>query len=195
VVSRYGISPAAEGTSGCSTDFRQLHARMVHLHHGARLQDTQISGGVSMTPRKSAVLVILAALLLLVLGCDASPRSAAGFRLPKGDPKRGEAVFVEMKCDTCHYVAAYPAGASPKSLTPVRLGGAVSRVRTDGELVTAIIYPSHSLVPGLTNEQVLRGQVSRMPDYGEIMTVRQLCDLVAFLRPRYEVVSAGLSAH
>jgi hypothetical protein len=69
---------------------------------------------------------------------------------------------------------------------PVVLGGRVSEVRTDGYLVTSIINPSHRLTREfrggiLTTES---GE-SRMPDHNDVMTVRQLTDLVAFLQSTY----------
>jgi sulfur-oxidizing protein SoxX len=75
---------------------------------------------------------------------------------------------------------------------PVELGGRVVRAKTDGELVTAIVDPSHRLAPGYKREDVQSGKLSRMGDYSEAMTVRELVDVVAFLQSRYEVVSPSV---
>jgi hypothetical protein len=70
---------------------------------------------------------------------------------------------------------------------PVHLGGVVPAVRTDGELVTAIINPSHRLTGTRDRRMVESGGLSRMGDFTEAMTVRQLVDLVAFLQSEYDV--------
>lgn len=147
-----------------------------------------------MTPRKTGLLLALAAgLLLLLLGCAAGPKSSAGFRLPDGDPVRGRQVVADMKCYVCHRVegGGLPAPTSEPPV-PVVLGGEIRNVKTDGDLVTSIINPSHRIVPALRSEQVMSGNLSRMPDYGDLMTVRQMADVVAFLQSRYKVIRPGV---
>ena len=142
-----------------------------------------------MTPLRTLCLAATAASLL---GCNASPRSSAGFRLPDGDVTKGLGAFIEMRCHNCHRVAGLdlpPPVAEPP--VPVVLGGEVPYAKTDGELVTSIINPSHRIAPGWKPELVQRGELSRMPDYGDIMTVRQVVDIVAFLQSRYKVVRPG----
>jgi L-cysteine S-thiosulfotransferase len=142
-----------------------------------------------MTPLR---MLIAAALAPALLACSASPKSSAGFRLPDGDPERGRAVFAEMRCHTCHKVAGaeFPAPTADPPV-PLVLGGEVPYAKTDGELVTSIINPSHKIAPGLRQEQVMRGDASRMPNFGDLMTVRQMIDLVAYLQSRYRVVRPG----
>jgi hypothetical protein len=53
--------------------------------------------------------------------------------------------------------------------------------------VAAIINPSHRITGGRDNPLVATGERSRMGDFGEVMTVRQLVDVVAFLQSRYDV--------
>ena len=67
------------------------------------------------------------------------------------------------------------------------LGGSVNYQPTDGRFVTSIINPDHKLAPGYPTENVQEDGVSRMADYRDVMTVRQLVDLVAFLHSRYEM--------
>jgi len=74
-------------------------------------------------------------------------------------------------------------------VVPVVLGGKIPRPRTDGEIVTSVIFASHRLAPGYSRYLIQSGDLSRMPDYNDSLTVRQLADLVAFLQSRYEVVS------
>jgi hypothetical protein len=121
--------------------------------------------------------------------CAAPERSPSGFRLPEGDVAAGEAAFVELKCNACHQVMGLELpGPVAEPPVPVALGGTVDYQPTDGRFVTAIINPSHKLAPGFPQELVKSGELSRMPDYSDAMTVRQLVDLVAFLHSRYEFV-------
>jgi hypothetical protein len=138
-----------------------------------------------MRPLVSCVLAVLAASFL---ACN-NPRSGAGFRLPAGDADRGKAALVDLKCHECHSVAGVDLPA-PTAEPPVRvvLGGEISHVKTDGDLLTSIINPSHRIAVGYPRESVASARGSRMPDYGDLMTVRQAADLVAFLQTRYKVV-------
>jgi mono/diheme cytochrome c family protein len=124
----------------------------------------------------------------LTLACGEERKSSAGFRLPEGDPRRGEAVFVALKCNGCHQVTGThlpsPVADPP---VPVALGGDTFTPRTDGELVAAIVHPSHSLAGGYRPQEVASGGLSRMGDFSESMTVRDLIDVVAFLHTRYVV--------
>lgn len=133
--------------------------------------------------------VCAAILLAAMLGCTGGAKSPAGFRLPDGDAVRGRHEFVALGCNACHKVSGVelPA-AAPELPELVVLGGEVLYVRTDGELVTAIVNPSHSLVRGYAREVIAPGGRSRMKDYGDVLTVRQLIDLVAFLHSTYKTV-------
>ncbi len=130
------------------------------------------------------ILVCLAA--LFAVGCSSDPTSPRGFRLPDGTVDAGRAVFVQLDCVACHSVEGteFPEVTSERSLE-VRLGGKVNRVRTYGELVTAIINPSHDLAKGYAKEDVSRDGESLMADFNLTLTVQQLIDLVAFLQSTY----------
>jgi hypothetical protein len=134
----------------------------------------------------------LAAIVLFgVTAACGGRHSPAGFRLPEnGDVKRGQVAFVELKCYACHTVANVDMPPPTSVGLPVPLGGTVYEVRTDGYLVTSIIYPSHAVVhPPRTS--LLSAEVeSHMPDFSRTMTVRQLVDVVAFLQSTYEVAPA-----
>jgi len=130
----------------------------------------------------------LAMLLALSTACTSGRHSSAGFRLPDGgDIERGKAAFVALQCNTCHEVEGVdlprPTVQPP---VPVALGGPVTQVITDGYLVTSIINPSYDLAFYPRDQITVHGR-SRMPDYGDKITVRQLTDLVAFLQSRYTV--------
>jgi sulfur-oxidizing protein SoxX len=130
------------------------------------------------------------AIILGVIACDSGPRSPVGFRLPGGDVESGQAAFVELHCFNCHTVAEVDLPSPGQDLVrPVALGGQVYEVRTDGYLMTSIIHPSHRLASGNRKAEVSTGEgESLMPSQGEIMTVDQLIDLVAFLQSTYEVI-------
>ncbi|MEZ5396834.1 MAG: cytochrome c [Bryobacterales bacterium] len=132
-------------------------------------------------------LMDLLALVLVVSSqsaCVSGRHSPTGFRLPEnGDPARGKAAFIELRCYGCHRVAGDQDLPEPdQAAATVTLGGDVSEIRTDGYLVTSIIHPSHRA----RSPQTVEGE-SPMPDYTR-MSVRQLIDLVAYLQSRYRVV-------
>ncbi len=123
---------------------------------------------------------------VVLLGCDPGPKSSHGFRLPDGDVSAGATVFVQLGCVRCHTVegSEFPEGELGDEVQ-VRLGGKVLRVRSYGELVTAIIHPSHDLAKGYPTEAVSRDGESLMTNFNDRMTVEQLIDLVAFLQSTY----------
>ena len=135
--------------------------------------------------RRLVPVLALAAMALLMAGCEPSPKSATGFRLPDGNAEKGKAAFLNLRCNTCHTVEGVelPPPSSKSPITVV-LGGEVIRVRTYGDLVTSIINPSH--VISEKYKQALEGKLSPMPEFNENMTVSQLIDLVAFLQPHYK---------
>jgi mono/diheme cytochrome c family protein len=115
--------------------------------------------------------------------------SEKGFRLPDGDPVAGRDVFLYMQCNQCHTIRGEELPAIPLADPPyVELGGPVTRVKTYGELVTAIVNPSHKLAPGYAKEVVSEDGKSKMYNYNGFMTVQELTDIVRFLQPHYDVV-------
>ena len=122
--------------------------------------------------------------------CDSETlMSTRGFRLPDGDAQAGREAFLYMQCHQCHTLKGETlpviAGEDPPY---VELGGQVTQVKTYGELITAIINPSHKLATGYAKEVVSDGGISKMYVYNEYMTVQELIDIVMFLQPYYDVV-------
>lgn len=136
------------------------------------------------------ILILALAGLVAASGCDQEARmSEKGFRLPDGDAEAGRATFLELECHQCHSIKGMPLPVIPGQDPPyVDLGGKTTRVKTYGELVTAIINPSHRLARGYAKAVVADDGGSKMPVYNDHMTVQQLVDLVMFLQPTYEVV-------
>ena len=134
-------------------------------------------------------LLMFVAALVLLSACDEGKiMSERGFRLPDGNAEAGRDTFLYMQCNQCHTIKGEEmprlAGYEPY----VELGGAVTRVKTYGELITAIINPSHKLAEGYAKERVSENGVSKMYVYNGFMTVQELTDLVMFLQPHYDVV-------
>lgn len=136
---------------------------------------------------KSSV-VFGAALLLagLFVGCDQARRMSRGFVFPVGDATRGKTAFVALQCNTCHRVDGVPdlpgPVVSPEKV--VVLGGKVVKVRSYGDLVTAIIHPKYEISENLANRTAY--SESPMRQVNDTMTVTQLLDIVTFLQPRYQ---------
>ena len=143
--------------------------------------------------------IVWSAVLVTALGalsCGPPQKSSAGFHLPDGDPVAGQAAFVDLKCNACHRVAGVDLPAPVADpVVPVSLGGRTPRARTDGELVGAIVDPSHKLAPGYPKANLKSGDLSRMGDFSDVMTVRQLIDIVGFLQAHYEVVPPPPAVH
>jgi len=64
------------------------------------------------------------------------------------------------------------------------LGGKVMKVRSYGELVTAIIHPKYEISDKLAHASAY--PESPMHQVNDTMTVTQLLDIVTFLQPRYQ---------
>ena len=131
---------------------------------------------------------LIALVLLVTAGCERDMMSERGFVLPEGDPDAGEQAFFYMQCNQCHTIAGEEVPPIPGYEPFVELGGAVTRVKTYGQLVTAIINPSHRLAEGYAEELVSEDGESKMYVYNRYMTVQELIDLVMFLQPHYDVV-------
>ncbi|MEM7281275.1 MAG: cytochrome C [Pseudomonadota bacterium] len=138
--------------------------------------------------KRQRILGMLLISLALVSACDYGAKSSAGFRLPDGDPKVGEAVFARLECTNCHTVKDSSFDKSPEGEINVQLGGRVHRVQTYGDLVTSIINPSHRLAQKYPKNAVSEDGESLMRNYNSVMTIQELVDLVAFLQGTYKVV-------
>jgi hypothetical protein len=135
-------------------------------------------------------LVAIALLGLLYGACSKPPQTGKGFYLPPGDGERGKVAFVQLKCNECHTVAGtdLPAPAT-RAVRIVQLGGEVTRMRSYGDLVTSIIYPSHAISDLLTPDVRKKPAAGPMPLPSDTMTVAQLVDVATFLQPHYKEIA------
>ena len=139
---------------------------------------------------------LLASLLLVSCMCalaacngNRDRMSEVGFALPEGDANTGRQAFLYMQCNQCHTITGEELPVlDPENPPFVELGGPVSKVKTYGELVTAIINPSHELAERYAEEVVSENGESKMYNYNRHMTVQELVDLVMFLQPYYKIV-------
>lgn len=136
---------------------------------------------------RRAVMTTIPLFAVLALACDTGRKGSAGFHLPDGDPVKGKQVFLEHRCNSCHEVAGV-AMEKPvaEPAVEVRLGGKVYTHPTDGVLATAILHPSYRVAG--PQEAVMSGKLSRMGDFTDSMTLRDMIDVVAFLQSTYEEV-------
>jgi len=109
----------------------------------------------------------------------ASQESAVLAVLPAGDATAGREAFARLHCTACHQVAGDPGLAPTVAAQPGPVLGPAQASLTQGELVSAIVVPSHSVVR--RPEGVADNEWSQMGDFTEVMTVSQLVDLVAYL--------------
>jgi hypothetical protein len=115
--------------------------------------------------------------LILIVGCG----QGRGFALPTGELEAGKTAFTKFGCNNCHSVGDIEFKGLDENLK-VPLGGAVTMVKTYGELVTSIINPAHKIDK---NNQLVDG--FKMKTYNEVMTVQELVDIVTFLQSEYEI--------
>ena len=116
-------------------------------------------------------------------------------RFPPGDLAAGKQAFIDLGCASCHTVdgAALPKPVA-KPPAPFTLGGAGDTLPSDGELFTAIVNPSHRLrnAPGAPQAASGKDGDSRMPDFGRVLTVQQLVDVVAWLQSKHVALMVEL---
>lgn len=100
--------------------------------------------------------------------------------LPEGDAAAGREAFISLMCTSCHAVQGETDLPEPVVQIPVPVLGPRHAKRTPGKLATAIISPSHEV----SDEVLMKtwSELSPMGDFSSAITVRQLVDLVAYVR-------------
>ena len=125
------------------------------------------------------MLVILS--FIACAGCNGLRLGGSDIALPPGEVERGKAAFRSLSCHTCHAVSGHDFPA-PSVKPPVLVVlGTEDHAPGRRELVESILRPTHRIYSGVDHTLVQTNDISRMPDFSDVLTVRQLSDLVAFL--------------
>ncbi len=144
-----------------------------------------------MSPRSLAAVSIPGLLLLVIVpppltlaeeGRSPAPdpgQQTLTLALPAGDPQAGRATFHALRCAACHAVAE-DESSPPKIDAPAPVLGRLQARLGPGRLATAIVAPSHEISPEA--RPAMEGDASPMKEYSDVLTVRQLVDLVAYVR-------------
>ena len=130
-----------------------------------------------------AMLVVIAAGALLAVAATPEGYVTFNVALPSGDAAAGRIVFRELKCNACHAVAGEEGQSMAPpvaSMVPAPLLGPDLAQKDLGEVATAVVAPSHK-VSSVIAERA-GGKLSPMGDFSQLLTVRQLADLLAYLR-------------
>ncbi len=138
---------------------------------------------------KKNILYFLASFLLAAILLPAPARAAnrddgmqpaRGFYLPEGSPSAGKKAFERLKCFTCHAVekGGFPAPTSEK---PGPELGEKQAGYAPGWILNSIVSPSHTIAWN-SDGTAKDSELSRMGDFTEIMTVREMLDLVTYIR-------------
>jgi sulfur-oxidizing protein SoxX len=145
------------------------------------------SGALDSVPpvKRLAAAVVLAGAL-----AACAPNTALIVHFPLGNVQRGREAFVALECNACHRLegAELTPPPSPSSIS-VALGGHTPRIETYGDLITAIVNPSHRLA---RSYRAAAGRGSPSPMTAEflndVMTTQQLVDIAAFLHTEYDYI-------
>jgi mono/diheme cytochrome c family protein len=135
-------------------------------------------------PMKIQALLLSVALITwptqLVVAQDVDGYQASiPFYFSDYDPESGRQAFIDLKCVACHQVRGDSDLPVPitKQQGPVLAAWAI---RSPGDLMDSIIAPSHRIAPGSDGRDT-QGGLSRMANFNDSMTVRQLIDILAYL--------------
>ena len=127
-------------------------------------------------------LTFVGCLLLLVTACPPGDvdYEVTTLILPEGHPEAGREAFIDLGCASCHTVEWEADLPDPATSVPAPELGRTLGLQTSGGVATSILVPSHH-IPARVREK-LEGDLSPMGDFTDAMTVRQLVDVVAYLR-------------
>ncbi|MDP6582431.1 MAG: c-type cytochrome [Vicinamibacterales bacterium] len=136
--------------------------------------------------RRRTISVLACAVWLLATSVAAqSGYIMLGVPVPRGDAEAGRHAFGDLRCVTCHRLIAEPDLTAP---TSANLGpdlGGVQAAMSTSRLATSILVPSHTIsreIDADHRQRMLDTGGSAMGDFTDVMTIRQLVDLIAFLQ-------------
>jgi hypothetical protein len=127
-------------------------------------------------PVAAAILFGVSAILLA--GACATEEVAgdpSDFFLPVGDQAAGREAFIELRCSYCHLVPADPAMPGLVGDTKGPDIGERQAGKTRDWIAMSIVAPGHEMPP------LMREPQSPMGDYKDVMTIRQLMDVVTYV--------------
>lgn len=135
--------------------------------------------------RGFAALAVLSVLLVLAptpaRAQEEDQMDESPFYLAPGDAPAGREAFLAYRCASCHAVAGdlelpHPTAAVP---APVLKFGPKTPAHV---IAQAIVAPSHTIAEGFGKGTPEEIQKSPMRDYNDVMTIRHLRDIVAYLK-------------
>jgi len=133
---------------------------------------------------------LVATALFVATLAACAPNTALIVHFPLGNVQRGREAFVSLECHACHRVddVDIPPHAAPTQFDVV-LGGHTPKIETFGDIITAIVNPSHRLARSY-RAAAGRGEPSPMSAQflNDVMTTQQLVDIAAFLRTQYDYI-------
>lgn len=130
----------------------------------------------------SAFILFLATTgILLAMNRDEGMEPAENFFLPQGDPEAGRKAFSDLKCTSCHWAANEVDLSAPVAEKPGPMLGDKQAHYTSGWIANSIVSPSHTIAYG-SHGEADDSELSRMGDFKDVMTVRQLIDIVSYIQ-------------
>ncbi|MGH7393308.1 MAG: c-type cytochrome [Candidatus Rokuibacteriota bacterium] len=125
----------------------------------------------------------------------AEPHAAHGtpegwkFTLPKGDPVKGREVFAKLECYACHEVQGetFPAPTERAKVGPEL--SQMAPLHAAEFFAEGVINPAAAIEKGKGYEAA--DGSSKMPEFNDVMAVKELIDLVAYLRSLKPGAGAG----
>lgn len=127
------------------------------------------------------ILLIFPLITILIAPVDAGDYDSMMITVPRGDPEAGKKAFRDMGCQTCHIVQGEKDSPAILSANPgPELGRRLHAEQSMGRLATSIVMPSHKISKEV--QERMEGKLSPMGDFSEVMTVRQLIDIIAYIR-------------
>ncbi len=128
--------------------------------------------------------VILLAVIFIPSAFASEPAQNQLLNLPEGDSLTGRQTFRELKCFSCHRIAGDIEMSSPVTLKEAPTLGLKQARYKPYFIADSIVFPSHVIASSAGASDGL----SRMGDFSDSMTVKQLADLVAYLKQLDEEV-------
>lgn len=115
------------------------------------------------------------------------------FTLPKGDPAKGREVFAKLECYACHAVKGE---RFPAPTEQAKVGPELSQMAPlhEAEYFAEAVLNSSVVIDKGKGYQAPDGS-SKMPEFNDSLTVKELIDLVAYLRSLKPAAGGGHRGH